>query len=304
MEQNQTASKFHIGLAMFLLYTVWGSTYLAIRYTVVTFPPFLMGALRFLMAGVILYIFLRARGVSAPEKSHWKSALIIGALLLGGGNGGVVWAEKNVSSGLTALLVSVVPLWIAVVDALRPGGRRPSALTTIGLLLGFAGLILLIGPESLSGPIHLSAPLAALIVSPMMWSLGSVYSKHTPLPASPFMSTAIEMIAGGAVMLALSCLFGELNGFSFASVSRVAWVGFYYLVFIGALVGFTAYIYLLKNVSLPIASTYAYVNPVVAVILGWLIADESLTGRSIAAGALVLAAVALITFQENKTPSA
>jgi drug/metabolite transporter (DMT)-like permease len=296
---NANANKRYVLIALFTVYLVWGSTYLAIRYAIESIPPLLMAAARFLLAGGLLYLYLRWRGEKAPLMVHWKSAFIIGALLLGGGNGGVVWAEQTIPSGLSALLVSVVPLWMVLFDWLRPGGVRPRLQTIIGLLLGLIGLVVLVGPHNLISPIGLSTALIAVLIAPLTWALGSIYAKQAKLPSSAFMGTAMEMIAGGVVLFVMGLAMGEGSRLAISEISRTSWIGFFYLVFVGALVGFTAYIYILNNAPLSIASTYAYVNPVVAVILGWLFAGEKLTLRACGAGVLVLFAVALITFQEN-----
>jgi drug/metabolite transporter (DMT)-like permease len=287
-------------VALGLLYTVWGSTYLAIRYAVQTLPPFLLSSVRFLTAGALLYGWLRYRGAPTPSRQHWVSGFIIGALLLGGGNGPVVWAEKTIPSGLAALMVSVVPLWMGFFDWIRPHGQRPRVQTAVGLVMGFVGLIILIGPENLQSPTSLSPGLIVLLFAPITWALGSVYSRRAALPSSPFMSTAIEMIAGGFVLLLLGAGLGEFQQINVPAISWVSIAALIYLIFIGALVGFSAYIYLLKHASLSVASTYAYVNPVVAVILGWLVASEKITVSTFIGGAIIVASVALMTMSPSE----
>lgn len=302
MNSSIGVSSWQIAIALTTVYLVWGSTYLAIRYTVETMPPFLMAAVRFLLSGAILYGWLRRRGSSRPDRLHWRSAFIIGGLLLVGGNGGVVWAELTVPSGLAALLVSMVPLWMALFDWARPGGRRPGVQTMIGLVLGFIGLVILVGWKNLVSPFSLTPGVLALLFAPIAWSLGSVYAKRAPLPSSPFMTTSIEMMAGGALLLLVAAMTGEFQNFHISRFSNASWIGLVYLIIIGSLVGFTAYIWLLKHASLSVASTYAYVNPVVAVVLGWLVAGETLSTQTFVGGFVILAAVALIT-TGSKTPA-
>lgn len=291
------ASKTHIAIALTCIYVVWGSTYLAIRYAVETMPPFLMASSRFLFSGSILYIWLRWRGAKNPSWVQWRSAFIIGGLLLVGGNGCVVWAEQSVPSGLAALLVSIAPLWMAFFNWVRPNGERPSALTTLGLILGFVGLIVLIGPRSLHIGEGFSWATLAIIVAPITWALGSVYSKQAPHPESPFMSTAIQMLSGGVLLLIVGLLMNEWPQLQWASFSAKSWWALLYLIVGGSLIGFTSYIWLLKHVPLSLASTYAYVNPVVAVLLGCFLAGETLSPNAVMGGAIILLAVAIITFK-------
>lgn len=299
-----------VWLALSLVYVVWGSTYLAIRIVVETLPPFLTAGLRFIFAGALLFAWLRLRGVPAPPWIHWRSAAIVGVALLCGGNGLVVWSEVTVASGLAALLVSVSPLWMALFGWMAPRGQRPSAATVAGLLLGFGGLALLVGPDALRGGAGLPAGVAALVLAPIFWAAGSVYSKHAPLPSSPFMATALEMIAGGVALLLISLAAGEPGRFDLAAGSLRSWLALSHLVIFGSLVGFTAYIWALHHAPLTLVGTYAYVNPVVAVILGALILNEPLTSRTLTAGAIIIASVALITWasgravvQAEKTPA-
>lgn len=288
-----------IAIALTCIYVVWGSTYLAIRYAVETMPPFLMASSRFLISGFFLYIWLKLRGARNPTPEQWRAAFIIGGLLLVGGNGCVVWAEQSVPSGLAALLVSIVPLWMAIFNWARPNGERPSVLTALGLILGFAGPIVLLGPRppQVRG---FSLAIAAMIVAPITWALGSVYSKRAPLPHSPFMATATQMIGGGILLLLIGTFLGEWPHVQLESFSAKSWWSLLYLIVGGSLIGFTSYIWLLKNVPLSLASTYAYVNPVVAVLLGCLVAGETLSGNTVTGGILILISVALITLSAGK----
>ncbi len=290
--------RWRVITAFAAVYLIWGSTYLAIRLAVETMPPFLMAGIRFLIAGAILYVWTRWRGVPKPIRSHWLAATIVGGLLLLGGNGGVVWAAQHVPSGLTALLIATVPLWMALLNWLRPGGAKPSNGIIAGLLLGFIGITLLIGPSKLaSGQQVDSLGAAVLIVASLSWAAGSLYSRRAQLPGSPLLATGMEMLAGGALLLIASLFFGEWTRFDLSAPSLRSWIALSYLIIFGALIGFTAYIWLLRVTTPALASTYAYVNPVVAIFLGWAFAGEPLTGRTLLAAAIIIGAVVVITLQ-------
>lgn len=282
------------------VYLIWGSTYLGIHYAIQTLPPFLMAGVRFLIAGGILYVWARLKGIPRPTGAHWRSAAIIGGCLLLGGNGLVVWAEQYVASGVAALLVATVSFWMVLLEWLRPGGTRPSAGMLGGVGLGFAGLVLLVGPDGLRGEgIHLLGALA-LITASFTWAAGSIYAKRAPLPRSPLMVNGIEMLAGGALLFATGLLRGETQGFDLAAVSPASLVALLYLITFGSLIGFSAYVYLLGATTPARASTYAYVNPVVAMLLGWGVAGEPLTPRMLLAMAIIIAAVVVITLGSGK----
>jgi drug/metabolite transporter (DMT)-like permease len=282
-------------MAFATIYLVWGSTYLAIRYAVQTLPPLLMAGTRFSLAGALLYVWARARGAPAPTRANWRGALIAGGLLLVGGNGGVSWAEQRIPSGLAALLVATAPLWM-VLMSWALGGARPTGRVWVGLVIGFVGLTILIGPSDLLGG-RAADPLAAavVVVGSMAWALGSVVSGRLALPSSPQLTTAIEMLAGGALLLALGTALGEWGRLDLGRVSWQSWVGLGYLLVMGSLVAFSAYVWLLRNAEVAKVATYAYVNPVVAVLLGWLIAGEALTARIAFAAAVIVAGVVFIT---------
>ncbi|HEY9225343.1 MAG TPA: EamA family transporter [Gemmatimonadaceae bacterium] len=283
-------------IAFAAVYIVWGSTYLAIRYAVETIPPFLMGGARFLVSGAMLYAWALFRGQPKPTRAQWRDAAVTGVLMLCFGNGAVAWAEQHVPSGLAALLVAVVPLWMVLVDWARPGGTRPRAVVMLGVVIGFAGLGVLIGPGALTG--HATADLTAafvLVAASLAWACGSVFNRHGARPSSAVMSTGIQMLGGGVSLVLVGLMRSEPAHLQIAQVSLVSWIGWLYLVTFGSLVGFTAYIYLLQAVSPAKASTYAYVNPLVAVFLGWAIAGEEVTARTLAAAAVILAGVAMIT---------
>lgn len=288
--------RWQVATAFAAIYLIWGSTYLAIRFAVETFPPFLMAGMRFLVAGAILYPWSRLHGASQPVRAHWLAATVVGGLLLLGGNGGVVWAAQRVPSGLTALLIGTVPLWMALLDGLRPGGMKPNSGVMVGLLLGLFGIMLLVGPGKLAGARQVDLVGAAvLILASLSWASGSLYSRRAQLPASPLLATAMEMLAGGALLLIASLLVGEWARFDSSTLSLRSWLALGYLIIFGALVGFTAYIWLLRVSTPAHVSTYAYVNPVVAIFLGWAFAGEPLTARTLLAAAVIVAAVVIIT---------
>jgi drug/metabolite transporter (DMT)-like permease len=290
--------RWRIVTAFAAVYLIWGSTYLAIRIAVETMPPFLMAGVRFLIAGAILYAWTRWRGTPQPTRSHWLAATIVGGLLLLGGNGGVVWAAQHVPSGLTALLIATVPLWMALLNWLRPSGVKPSNGAIAGLLLGFIGIALLIGPNKFASDQQIdSVGAVVLIIASLSWAAGSLYSRRAQLPASPLLATGMEMLAGGAVLLVAGLFFGEWTRFELSAPSLRSWLALSYLIFFGALIGFTAYIWLLRVTTPAQASTYAYVNPVVAIFLGWAFAGEPLTARTLLAAAIIVAAVVVITTQ-------
>ena len=281
------------------VYLIWGSTYLAIRYAIDTMPPFLMAGVRFVVAGAILYVWSRSRGVTAPQRIHWRETAIIGAFLLLGGNAGVVWAEQRVASGLAALLVATVPLWMVLLEWLRPGGRRPSSRVFLGVGLGLAGVTLLVGRGQFGGGAGVD-PLGALALvgASLTWAIGSLYSKSAKLPSSASLATGMEMLCGGALLLLAGTLTGEWAVLDLAQVSLRSWLALAYLVVFGALIGFTAYIYVLGRSTPAMATTYAFVNPVGAVFLGWALASEPVSARTLIAAAVIVAAVVVITIVE------
>ena len=296
MTPEARAKRGRLIAAFAAVYVIWGSTYLAIRFAVGTIPPFLMAGSRFLISGAILYAWARWRGGEAPTRVVWRAAAITGLLMLFGGNGGVVWAEQRVPSGITALLVSVVPLWMVLMEWLRPGGRRPHSAVFVGLLLGVVGVVLLVGPGAFVGHGDVdTVGMIVLVFAPIFWAAGSIYSKHAARPSSAIMSTALQMLSGGAIFLVAAAFTGELTRFDMHAVTIPSAIGFFYLVTFGSLIGFTGYVYLLRNTTPAKASTYAYVNPIVAVLLGWAIADEPISWRTLLAAAVILAGVAIIT---------
>lgn len=302
--EKRRASRLLMLAAFGAVYIIWGSTYLGIKYAIETLPPFLMAGARFLMAGAVLYGLARLgfggseqRG-ERPQLSHWRTAAIVGILLFLCGNGGVTWAEGYITSSLAALLVATEPLWIVLLSWFRQGGARPNGKVWLGLALGFAGVWLLVSAgASASGSEGGTNLLGACVViaAAFAWAVGSIYSLRAPLPRSPLLSSGMQMLAGGSLLLLLGMMTGELARLDLNSVSARSIVAFLYLTVFGSIIAFTAYSWLLRNASPAHVSTYAYVNPVVAVLLGWALAGEVMTTRSLMAAGIIVASVALIT---------
>jgi drug/metabolite transporter (DMT)-like permease len=286
--------RWKIALAFFAVYVCWGMTYLAMRVAVVDIPPHLMSGGRFLVAGLVLYAWARLRGQGPPTPAQWRAATVIGAFLLLGGNASVAWAEQRVPSGLAAVLIAVAPIWMVGLEWAR-GGSRPRKRVIAGLLLGLAGVGLLVSSRDSPGTTVDPVGAVILILASASWAWGSVLSKSAPLPKSPFLATSMEMIAGGILLLLTAAVAGQFNGFNPAKVSASAALAWGYLVVFGSLVGFTAYIWLLGVTSIAKAGTYAYVNPIVAVLLGWAILHEPVTMRMLLAAGVILLGVALVS---------
>ena len=287
------------------VYVIWGSTYLAIKYAIETMPTFLMAGTRFVVAGAILYGIARLTpGYEKPKLVHWRTSLIIGTALLAIGNGGVVMAEHYISSSLAALLVAVVPFWIVLIGWIFMGTGRPNGKVVLGLLVGFAGVWLLVSGQGSAAPgtqgeSHQLLGAGLLMISTLGWAGGSLYGTRAPMVRSAIQGSGMQMLTGGTVMLIIGTLTGEWSGLDIAAISLNSWLGLLYLIFFGAIVGYTAYSWLLKNASPTAVTTYAYVNPVVAVILGWSIAGETMTGQMLIGAAVIVGSVALITLHKK-----
>jgi len=298
MFKNST-TKIFFGFAT--IYLIWGSTYLAIRLGVETMPPFLMAGTRFLAGGLLLYGLMRLRGVDRPNLSHWRPAVITGLLMPAGGTGLVTWAETTVPSGMTALLVAMVPMWIVLADWSSPRGTRPTLLVSAGLILGFAGVALMINPTDIGGPGDINKLGAlAIVVATISWAIGSIYSRHADQPRSKVLSAGMQMIAGGAGLLLASALYGEYSSFELQAVTLVSWLSLGYLTIIGS-IAFVAYVWLLTATTAAKVSTYAFVNPIIALALGTLVAGEALSGWTLGCAVIVIAAVTLIIAGKART---
>lgn len=287
------------------VYVLWGSTYLAIKYAIETLPPFLMAGSRFIVAGAILMVWARlAKDYEKPQPAHWKTSFIVGTLLLLGGNGGVVFAEHYISSSLAALLVATEPFWIVLLSWLWLGKSRPNLKTVMGIAAGFFGVWMLIsgqpagnGTSSVGSMQFFGA--IAVILAAMSWATGSIYGLRAPVPKSSLQTAGMQMFAGGLVLLAVSFLTGEMFRFDPSQVSTNSLLGLVYLIIFGSLIGYTAYSWLLKNAQPTMVATYAYVNPIVAVFLGWLIAGETFTGQMLIGAVVIVGSVVLITSHDK-----
>ncbi len=296
--------------AFFAVYVFWGSTYLAIKYAIETLPPFLMAGSRFLFAGSILFLWARlSKEYETPTLAHWRTSFVVGTLLLLGGNGGVVLAQHFIPSSLAALLVATEPLWIVLLSWLWLGRSRPNWRVALGLLLGFAGVWMLIsgrpsGGAASSGGAGQWIGIIAVIVGAFSWAAGSIYGLRSSVPKSSLLTAGMQMIAGSVSLLLVGLIRGEWSAFDPSAVSFNSLFGVAYLIVFGSLLGFTAYSWLLKNARPSMVATYAYVNPVIAVLLGWLIAGESMTGQMLIGAGIVVGSVVLITSQNSEEKGA
>jgi drug/metabolite transporter (DMT)-like permease len=288
--------RWKIVLAFLAEYLCWGMTYLAMRVAVRDIPPHLMSGARFLVAGLVLYLWTRRRGDPKPSAIQWRSATMVGAFLLLGGNATVAWAEQQVPSGLAAVLIAVAPIWMVAFEWAR-GGRRPGTRVTAGLILGLVGLAILVSPKGDSATQVNPIGAVMLVLASASWAWGSVVSKSALLPKSRFLATSMEMIGGGVLLLLTALAVGQVAHFRPTEVSANAVLAWLFLVVFGSLVGFTAYIWLLGVTSIAKVGTYAYVNPIVAVFLGWAILDEPVTGRTLIAALVILVGVALVNLE-------
>ena len=280
--------------ALAVVYVVWGSTYLGIAVAIQTIPPLLMAGARFLVAGALLYVWAIRRGDAVGDRPgwrQWRATAIVGGALLLGGNGMVVLAERSVPSGISALVIATVSLWLALFARIFLGERLPLA-AVVGLMVGFVGVAILVNPTGLGAVDPLGA--ALLVGASASWAAGSLYAKRAPLPRRPLVATAMEMLAGGAILLVVGLARGELPQLDLGAISGASVAAVAYLTVFGSLLAFSAYVWLLGNASTSLVGTYAYVNPVVAVLLGWAILDEAVTARTLLAGAVILLGVGLI----------
>lgn len=291
-----------VAVALGIVYVVWGSTYMAIRVGLDAFPPFLLAATRFLLAGGVLFALTVRRGDVAGDpigRRQWLGAAVVGGLLLVGGNGAVTWAEQTVASGIAALLVATVALWMPLLGRVLYG-ERLSRLALVGLLIGFAGVAVLVQPGS--GPSSSVFGMIVVLFGSASWAVGSLLSRRLALPRRPLVATAMEMLTGGAMFVVLSVASGELGRFDAADLSITTVGAVLYLVVFGSLLAFSAYVWLLRNTDTAIVSTYAYVNPAVAVLLGWGLLGETLSLRTIIAGGIIIGSVALIVSRRSGVP--
>lgn len=299
--QKHPASPLLVIIAFGAIYLLWGSTYLFIKWGIATIPPMIMAGARHLVAGGILYAWMRLRGGEKPQRVHWGSATVLGALMLFGGNGGVTWAQQTVPSGIAALIVAAVPMWMTLLDWLRPRGHRPGPLVIAGLIVGFGGIALLIGPGrwGATGRVPFAGA-AILLCASLSWATGSLLSRHMKLPSTLVLSIAMQSIAGGVLLLLAAIPLGNWARFDPAAISMRSALSLGYLVVFGSIVGFTCYLWLLQVTTPARVSTYAYVNPLVAMFLGWLMGGEAVSQRSLTATAIIIAAVVMIVSHKDK----
>jgi drug/metabolite transporter (DMT)-like permease len=301
-DKGYLAMKYKIYLALLSIYIIWGSTYLAIRFAVDTLPPFLMAGIRFTIPGLIFYIWQRQRGEPAPSRFHWRSAVLIGFFLLAAGNGVVSWAEQRVVSGVTALLIGSMPVWMVLIDSIWTRSHRPTRATLAGVLLGLVGIVLLIAPSLVEGSENQLDLVGVLVVlmGTLSWTIGSLYSRSAVLPKSPLLGTGMEMLAGGLILLLWGTVTGEWSRLELAQVSTRSFLALLYLIVFGSMVGFSSYTWLLRNAPTPLVSTFAYVNPLIAVLLGSLLADEPLTVNILISALVIVSAVFLINTARSR----
>jgi drug/metabolite transporter (DMT)-like permease len=296
MIRTNTPTRFALLAAFASIYLIWGSTYLAIVYAIQSMPPLLMLGARFGVAGLLLLGWAIWRGLELPSAREWFNASIVGTLTLGVGVGSVAWAEEWVPSGVAALLVTTVPLWIVLIEWKWRSGPRPNRYVWSGLLLGLVGILLLVNPQdaNLSGSRELLGALAILVAA-FVFSIGAILGRDLQLPSLPALSTATQMIGGGVALALAGLLKGEGSGLVLADITTESWLAWAYLMFFGSIVAYGSFVWLMKHVSASRVSTYAYVNPIVAVFLGWAMAGEAVTGRVLMAVLLLVGAVFLIT---------
>lgn len=301
--KTPVAPSWMIWTALWIVYIVWGSTYLAIRVTVETLPPLLTGGVRFVLAGTVIFAWLRIRkgkGAGRVSASEVLWATLIGAGLIMGGNGLVMLAERNVPSSYAALIIASVPLWVVVLRYILR--ERVNVMTLLSVLVGFIGVGVLVLPGDRPGDAD-TFGVVLLVLASISWASASFFAKKVPLPKDPFVNTALQMVGGGIVTLIAGMLHGELSGFSFSQVSDSSVIAFSYLVSIGSLVAFTAYVWLLQNAPISKVATYAYVNPVIAIFLGWAVVSEEITGTVLVGAAIIVGSVAF-TVRNESAPAA
>jgi drug/metabolite transporter (DMT)-like permease len=290
--------RLKLALALGAIYLLWGSTYFAVKIAVTTMPPFAMVALRFTLAGVALYGWLHWRGWASPTARQWRDNAVVGLALLVGGNGIVSWVAQYMASGLIALIIGAAPIFMVLTEWAWPGGSRPRPGTLPILIMGAAGVAWLAWPGEV--PPAATVPLWGLgliLFSSLCWSVGAIYSRHTKEAAPPLMAAAMQMLVGGGVLFVFATALGDWSRWELSTTAPEAWLSLAYLVVFGSLIGFSTFAWLLKNCAPALLSTHTFVNPVIALLLGWIWLDEVLTPRVLGASALIIGAVALVTLR-------
>lgn len=291
-------------LAFSCIFFIWGSTYLAIRFAIETMPPLLMAGVRFLIAGALLYAWVARRGGAVrTTAAQWSAAALYGSLFFLVGNGGVTWAETRIPSGIAAIFIAMIPFWITLLDTVRPGGQRPPTLAVVGLAVGFAGVLLLAAPSADPGSGGLDpVGVLVLIAASFGWAWASVFARRHPHPPSILQTAAMQMLAGGAALVVLATAMGEWPGVDLGVVSARSAASFVYLILFGSIIAFGAYAWLLDHTSPTRVGTYASINPIVAIFLGWAMGGEAVTTRTLAAGAIVVLGVVLTLRARARAP--
>ncbi len=304
MDATTQPRAWKVLLAFAIIYFVWGSTFLAIRVGVREVPPFLLAAMRFLIAGTVLYVWMRARGTPSPTAREWGGASILALLIFVFDYGLLFWAERRVPSGVAAVMMATIPGFMALAEIVFLRTQRLTLRLGFALLMGLGGVAVLVGRSVSLGeaPVN-TAGAFALIVASVSWSVAASLSRKLPLPSAKVMSSGTQMLAGGVLLTLSAALLGEFRGFHVQAVSRGAWLALAYLIVAGSIVGFTAYVWLLHHESPTKVGTYAYVNPVIAVLIGYFLGGEALGPRTIAGTLLVLVSVVVITTTPKKAPS-
>lgn len=288
-------TRLALGLAFAAVYIIWGSTYLAIRVAVETIPPFFMAAIRFLVAGLVFMVLLRMRGKPLPNRRQWMGGTASGLLLLLGGNGLVAYAEQSIVSSVAALMIATTPVWFVFFEWARPGGTSPKLRTILGIAISLCGVWMLVAPKHGGAMVMPWGGVILLLFACMFWAAGSFYGKHGVKPSSPWMGAATQMVGGGVGLLAAAFLNGDFSTLHFHNVAQRSWMALAYLIVFGSWVGFSAYVWLLKVSTPSLVSTYAFVNPVVAVFLGWAMGGEPVTSAMIVATVVIVCGVMIIT---------
>ncbi|MBD1208433.1 MAG: EamA family transporter [Ignavibacteria bacterium] len=306
--QRSSRTTFYIAFSAVCL--IWGSTYLGVRFAIETLPPLLMAGVRFTIAGCIMFAWARASGSAMPSWQEWRSASIVGAMLVTFCNGAFTLAMGRVPSSLGALVATSLPIWMVLLDWLRPEGKRPTGGVMIGIALGFSGIVVLVQPwhyfmqsanDASSHPLDFIG-FVLMFFGTIAWAVGSIYARHANLPATPRMTTAIELLSGGVIMLVIALFAGEASQIHPDKISLKSFTAFLYLIVFGSIAAFSAYTWLLQNVSAALASSYTYVNPVIAMLLGATLGGESITANMIAAMIVIMMAVGMIA--KYRTPNA
>lgn len=305
METASHPSRWKVLLAFSMIYFVWGSTFLAIRVGVREVPPFLLAGMRFVVAGLAMYLWMRARGTSSPSAQEWRGASLLAVLFFVFDYGLVFWAETRVPSGMTAVMMALIPVFMALSEIVFMKTQQITLRLVMALLMGVAGVGVLVSRSTTFGDGGIDrAGAAALLVATVSWSVASALARKVPLPASKAMSSGVQMLAGGVLLTIAAALLGEFRGFHLQAVSFKAWLALAYLIVAGSIVAFTAYVWLIHHESPTKVGTYAYVNPVVAVLLGYFFAGEVLGPRTIVGTSLVLASVTVITTGKKRMQAA